>query len=75
MNRIQLIAGVGLFLIVALFGWRSYLEKAAHKNRTDARGLPTQLVKDIEDYRAKHPSAPGSETMPVPKVEPSKESQ
>ena len=29
MNRVQVLIAVGLFLVLAVFGWRTYLEKAA----------------------------------------------
>ena len=53
MNRIQTIVAVGLFLIVGLFGWRTYLEKSSHKNRNDERGLPAEFLKEVELHKAK----------------------
>ena len=52
MNRIQVLLALGLFLIVALFGWRTYLEKSSHKNRNDARGLPTEFLKDVKVFKS-----------------------
>lgn len=59
MNRIQVIIAVGLFLVVGLFGWRTYLEKSSHKNRNDARGLPAEFLKEVKVHKAK--------TLPSPK--------
>jgi hypothetical protein len=53
MNRIQVIIAVGLFLVVGLFGWRTYLEKSSHKNRNDARGLPAEFLMEVKRHKAK----------------------
>ena len=52
MNRLQIIVATGLFLIVALFGWQSYLEKSSHKNRSESRGLPIQFLNDVKRFEA-----------------------
>ena len=44
---------VGLFLIVGLFGWQTYLEKSAKKNRIDERGVPAS----VRDGVLKHQKA------------------
>ena len=63
MNRLHMIVAIGLFLIVALFGWQSYLEKSAHRNRSETRGLPTGLIKDIKQFEASD-KAQGKTAMP-----------
>ena len=55
MSRLQIVLAVGLFLIVALFGWKTYLEKAAQKNRSDFRGLPIEFQEKVKAYKAKNP--------------------
>lgn len=63
MNRIQVIIAVGLFLVVGLFGWRTYLEKSSLKNRNDARGLPAEFLNEVKVYKAKNqPSAKAEDT-------------
>ena len=64
-----MIVAIGLFLIVALFGWQSYLEKSAHKNRSETRGLPTKLIKDIEHFESSN-KVQGKPALPKkPQVE------
>jgi hypothetical protein len=57
MNRLQMIVAVGLFLIVALFGWQTYLQKSSHKNRSDTRGLPTKFIKEVEVFETSSKAA------------------
>ena len=53
MSRLQIVIAVGLFLIVGLFGWQTYLEKSAKKNRIDERGVPAS----VRDGVLKHQKA------------------
>ena len=47
MSRLQIVIAVGLFLIVGLFGWQTYLEKSAKKNRIDERGVPESVREGV----------------------------
>ena len=56
MSRLQIVVAVGLFLIVGLFAWQTYLEKSAQKNRSDERGVPAEVragLKKHQDAAAK----------------------
>ena len=53
MNRLQIVIAVGLFLIVGLFGWQSYLNKRASEaeaNRTDQRGISADKVPGLQKH-------------------------
>ena len=52
MNRVQVLIAVGLFLVLAVFGWRTYLEKASHRDRSDSRGLPVKFMNDVKAFKA-----------------------
>ena len=67
MSRLQVVLAVGLFLIVALFGWKTYLEKASQKNKSDQRGLPTKFQDDVKAYKKANPEKPAQ-----PKVVPAR---
>ena len=72
MNRLQVVIAVGLFLILAIFGWRTYLEKASRRDRSDHRGLPKSFLNDVKAFKDSQENAPkktGVKTMvkPAPK--------
>ena len=51
MSRLQIVIAVGLFLIVGLFGWQTYLEKSAQKNRSDERGVPAEVRAGLKKHQ------------------------
>ena len=48
MSRLQIVIAVGLFLIVGLFGWQSYLDKRAQETFSDQQGVPGAVGKSIQ---------------------------
>ena len=71
MSRLQIVIAVGLFLIVGLFGWQSYLDKRAQENesnRSDQRGIAADKVPGLQKHlddakKAKEkPKAPAENT-------------
>jgi len=53
MSRLQIVIAVGLFLIVGLFGWQSYLNKRAQEtesNRSDQRGIAADKVPGLQKH-------------------------
>ena len=65
MNRLQVVLAVGLFLIVALFGWKTYLEKSSQQKKSDQRGLPAKFQDDVKTYKKNNP-APTPTAAPTP---------
>ena len=65
MNRLQVVLAVGLFLIVALFGWKTYLEKSSQQKKSDQRGLPAKFQDDVKTYKKNNP-APAPKASPTP---------
>ena len=65
MNRLQVVLAVGLFLIVALFGWKTYLEKSSQQKKSDQRGLPAKFQDDVKTYKKNNP-APTPKAAPTP---------
>lgn len=71
MSRLQIVIAVGLFLIVGLFGWQSYLDKRAQEtesSRSDQRGIAADKVpglqKHLDDAKKtkEKPKAPAENT-------------
>ena len=70
MNRVQVLIAVGLFLVLAIFGWRTYLEKASHRDRSDSRGLPAKFMNDVKAFKASNKDSTTKKTDKQPTVTP-----
>ena len=72
MSRLQIVIAVGLFLIVGLFGWQSYLDKRAKEtesNRTDQRGIGADKVPGLQKHMDDAKNAKKVPKAPAKKIE------